>query len=196
MNKNDKVSYLNRVAEESAMLRQSVVEQLGPRIIDMADLMSGVIGSGGKIMTVGNGGLATAASRFASELVVRSQADRNRQALPAVALCVDPAVMTAAASEFGYESVFSRQIEGIGKKGDLLFVLSTNGKSASLEKAVQTARELGILSCGMVGGDGGNLGTMMENTLVIPHPSPLRIQEEQIFIIHLLVEMIESHLFA
>ena len=196
MKKNDKLAYLNRVAEESAMLRQSVIEQLGPRIIDMANLMSGVIGAGGKIMAAGNGGTATAASRFVSELVVRLQADRNRQALPAIALCVDPAVMTAAASEFGYESVFSRQIEGLGKKGDLLFILSANGKSSSLEKAVQTAREIGMLSCGMVGGDGGNLAPMLENALVIPHPSSLRVQEEQIFIIHLLVEMIESHLFA
>ncbi|MGD8923253.1 MAG: SIS domain-containing protein [Candidatus Zixiibacteriota bacterium] len=196
MNKSEKINYLNRVAKDSALLRQSTVERLGPDILETADIISGVIGSGGKVMLVGNGGLATAASHLAGELIVRLRAERNRQALPAVALCVDPAVMTAAANDYGYENVFSRQIEGLGRKGDMLMVLSVSGESANIVKAVQTARELGIITCAILGGNGGRVAGMVERSLVIPETSPLRVQEELIFLIHLLVEMIESDLFA
>ena len=196
MSRQERLFYLKKTAEESAALRQAVIDQLGLQILDLADLMSGVIGAGGKIMVVGNGGLATAASRFAGELMVRLRTERDRQALPAVSLCVDPAVMTAAANDFGYENVFARQVEGLGRKGDMLFILSTSGNSANLVQAARTARALGLISCALLGGSGGKLAKMIDNCLIIPHPSPQRVQEEHIFIINLLVEMIEGALFS
>ena len=196
MNRSERLLFLKKTAEESASLRQAMIEQLGPGILDLADLMSGVIGSGGKIMVIGNGGLATEASRFASELVVRLRTERDRQALPAVSLCVDPAVMTATANDYGYEHVFARQIEGLGRKGDLLLVLSTSGNSANLIQAVRSARDRGLISCALLGGTGGQLAKTLDRCLIIPHPSPQRVQEEQVFIIHLLVEMIEGVLFS
>ncbi len=193
--KNDiKLERLKALTKETSILRNSVVEMLGQQIIDTAAVISGVIGSGGKILIAGNGGSAADASHFAGEMIVRLSAERNRQALPAIALSVDPSVMTAAANDYGFESVFARQVEGLGNKGDMLFVMSTSGNSANIINAVQTAREKGLLSVGLLGGDGGKLAGMVERPLVIPHRSTQRIQEEHIFIIHILVEMVESDL--
>jgi D-sedoheptulose 7-phosphate isomerase len=171
-----------------------MIEEIGQKIIDCAAVISGVMGSGGKLLIAGNGGSAADAAHFAGEMIVRLSSARNRQALPAIAISVDPAVMTAAANDYGFENIFSRQVEGLGNKGDMLFVISTSGNSENLIKAVQTARERGLLTVGLLGGDGGKLASMVDRALVVPHQSTQRIQEEQIFIIHNLVEMVESDL--
>lgn len=194
MNKKELQKHLKQLAAESAVLRQAVVENLSDKIIGVAALISGVIGSGSKILIAGNGGSAADALHFAGEMIVRLSSERNRQALPALALCADIAVMTATANDYGFEQVFSRQVEGLGRKGDMLFVISTSGNSPNLIKAVQTAHELGLRTVGLLGGSGGNLATSVEEALIVPHPSTQRIQEEHIFLIHILVELVESDL--
>ncbi len=195
MKKDKRLAQLKKLACETAILRKSVVDGLGEQILEMAAVISGVIGSGGKILIAGNGGSAADACHFSGEMIVRLTADRNRQALPAIALCTDPAIMTAAANDFGYENVFARQIQGIGNKGDMLFVISTSGNSSNLVKAAHTAKELGLLTSGLLGDKGGKLSGIVDRALIIPHPSTQRIQEEHIFVIHLLVELVESDLF-
>ncbi len=195
MNEDVRLTQLKKVAEESAILRRSVADQLGSKILDLAAVISGVLGSGGKLLLAGNGGSASDASHFAAEMIVRLTSDRNRQSLPAIALGMDPSVATAAANDFGYENIFSRQVEGLGQKGDLLFVLSTSGNSPNLIKAVSVARERSILTAGLLGGRGGKLAKKVERPLIVPHTSTQRIQEEHIFIIHTLVELIEGDLF-
>ena len=187
---------LKKVAEESAILRRSVVDQLGSKILDLAAVISGVMGTGGKLLIAGNGGSASDASHFAAEMIVRLTAERSRQSLPAIALGMDPSVTTAAANDFGFENVFARQVEGLGNKGDLLFMLSTSGNSPNLIKAASVARERGMLSAALLGGRGGKLAKQIERSLIIPHTSTQRIQEEHIFIIHALVELIEGDLFG
>lgn len=196
MNKDEQLARLLLLAEETTILRKSVVEELGSQILDMAAIISGVIGSGGKVLIAGNGGSAADASHFAAEMVVRLTADRNRQSLPGLALCTDISVMTATANDFGFENVFARQIEGLGCKGDMLFVISTSGNSKNLVKAVHTARDHGLLTAGLLGCQGGKLADLLERSLIIPHTSTQRIQEEHIFIIHLLVEIVEGDLFG
>ncbi|MFQ6007823.1 MAG: SIS domain-containing protein [Candidatus Zixiibacteriota bacterium] len=196
MKKDQKLDYLKRLAEECSLLRRTVIEKLGEQLLDLSDVISGVIGTGGKLLIAGNGGSAADACHFAAEMVVRLTADRNRQALPAIALGTDPAMMTAAANDFGFDNAFARQVEALGNKGDMLFVISTSGNSLNLLKAVQTAKELGLLTAGLLGNQGGKLGRAADRTLIIPHPSTQRIQEEHIFVIHLLVELVESDLFS
>ena len=111
MTNDEKLAELKKIGDECAILRKSVIEQLGNSIIEIADIISGVIGSGGKLLIAGNGGSASDASHFAAEMIVRLSADKNRQSLPALALSVDPSVMTAAANDYGFENIFSRQIE-------------------------------------------------------------------------------------
>lgn len=196
MSEDVRLTQLKKVAEESAILRRSVVDQLGSQILDLAAVISGVMGAGGKLLIVGNGGSASDASHFAAEMIVRLTAERSRQSLPAIALGMDPSVTTAAANDFGYENVFARQVEGLGNKGDLLFVLSTSGNSPNLIKATTVARERGMLSAALLGGQGGKLAKLIERSLIVPHTSTQRIQEEHIFIIHTLVELIEGDLFG
>ena len=185
---------LIKLADDSALLRKLTVERLGPEIIDLAAIISGVIGSGGKLILAGNGGSAADASHFACEMIVRLSSERNRQSLPAMALNSDTVILTAAANDYGFENIFARQIEGLGQKGDMLFVISTSGNSPNLIKAVQTARTRKILTTGLLGNDGGKLAKMVDRALIVPHPSRQRVQEEHIFIIHILVELIEGDL--
>jgi D-sedoheptulose 7-phosphate isomerase len=194
MNNDNKLEWLKKLTDETTILRKSVIDDLGQQIIDLANLLSGVIGSGGKILIAGNGGSAADASHFAGEMIVRLTSDNNRQALPAIALSVDSSVMTAAANDFGFENVFSRQVEGLGNKGDMLIVISTSGNSQNLINAVKIARDRQMITVGLLGNDGGQLLSLVERALVIPHPSTQRIQEEHIFIIHNLVALIESDL--
>jgi len=194
MNNDEKLIYIKELGNECAILRKAVTSELGQIILDTAAVMSAVIGSGGKILITGNGGSAADASHFAGEMIVRLSSDKNRQSLPAIALCVDPGVMTAAANDYGYDRIFSRQVEGLGNKGDMLFVMSTSGNSSNIVKAVQVAKEQGLITVGLLGGTGGQLGSMVDRAIVIPHPYTLRIQEEHIFIIHTLVGLVESDL--
>jgi D-sedoheptulose 7-phosphate isomerase len=196
MSQQDKLLQLIKLSEETSVLRKAVVEQLGSRILDTASLISGVLGAGGKLLMAGNGGSAAEASHWAAEMVVRLTSERNRQSLAAIALCVDPSVMTAAANDYGYDNVFARQVEGLGNKGDMLVVMSTSGNSANLIKAAQAARKQGMITIALLGGNGGKLGKMVERALVVPHPSTQRIQEEHLFIMHILVELVEKDLFA
>lgn len=196
MTHDEKLLRLIKTAEDSAITRKATIEQLGSRILEVAALISGVIGSGGKLLIAGNGGSAAEASHFAAELVVRLTSDRNRQALPAIALAVDPSVITAAANDYGYDSIFARQVEGIGSKGDMLILLSTSGNSSNLIKAAQAARDKGIITLALLGGTGGKLAEIVDRPVIVPHGSTQRIQEEHLFMIHTLVEMIEKDLFA
>jgi len=196
MSQQEKLLQLAKLAEESSVLRKAVTEQLGSRILDTASLISGVLGAGGKLLLAGNGGSAAEASHWAAEMVVRLTSERNRQSLPAIALCVDPSVMTAAANDYGFDNVFARQVEGLGNKGDMLVVMSTSGNSPNLIKAAQIARKNGLITVALLGSNGGKLGKMVERALVVPHPSTQRIQEEHLFIMHILVELVEKDLFA
>ncbi|NOY88710.1 MAG: SIS domain-containing protein [FCB group bacterium] len=195
MKKEKKIAYLKKVAGEAARLRKTVMEQTARNLLDISAVISGVLGSGGKILIAGNGGSAADASHFAGEMVVRLSAQKNRQSLPTIALTTDAAVITACGNDYGFEHIFARQVEGLGNKGDMLFVISTSGNSLNLIKAVQIAHEKGLLTVGLLGNEGGKLGKMIERKIVIPHSSTQRIQEEHIFIIHLLVELVESDLF-
>ena len=196
MKEEGRLARMRELAAQTAQLRKLVVEELGRKVLEMAAQMAAVIGAGGKILMAGNGGSAADASHFAGELIVRLSAERKRQALPAMALNADTVVITAAANDFGYENVFARQVEGLGNRGDMLLVISTSGNSENLVRAVQCARERKMITAGLLGGSGGKLGHMVDRTITIPSSSTQHIQEEHIFIIHLLVDFIESDLFG
>ncbi|MEW5797161.1 MAG: SIS domain-containing protein [Candidatus Zixiibacteriota bacterium] len=196
MNHNDALIELIRQAEEAAQVRKATVDHLGLKMLELSGIMSGVIGSSGKILLAGNGGSAAMSSHFAAEMVVRLSGDRNREALPAIALSTDMAILTAVGNDYGFEHIFARQVEALGHRGDMLIVLSTSGNSENLVRAVSTARQKQIITAGLLGGDGGQLGKQVDKPLIVPHRSTQRIQEEHLFMIHQLVEMVERDLFA
>jgi len=196
MNNEERVQFVLKAAAESSALRRLVGEALAVQLVDLANLISGVIGSGGKILICGNGGSAADSSHMAAEMIVRLTSQRNRESLPALALTADSSILTAAANDFGFEHVFARQIQGLARRGDILLIISTSGNSQNLIRAVETARQKGMLIAALLGGNGGDIAPLVDKKLIVPHTSVQRIQEEQIFVIHMLVELIESDLFG
>ncbi|MGH7214507.1 MAG: D-sedoheptulose-7-phosphate isomerase [Tepidisphaeraceae bacterium] len=166
-----------------------VVEQLGPELARLAEAMLRSWNAGGKVLIAGNGGSAADAMHFAEELVVRY--GKNRRALAAMALC-DPTVLTCAANDYGYEAVFSRQVEAFGNRGDVLIVLTTSGRSPNLGRAVTSAKSRGMLTASFLGKDGGPLKGACDIELLVPSEQTGRIQECHKLLYHALCEWVDE----
>ncbi|HEV8290640.1 MAG TPA: SIS domain-containing protein [Tepidisphaeraceae bacterium] len=181
-------SVLNRsIKDLQALLPR--IEQLGDQLQRLGDALLNCWKHRGKVLIAGNGGSAADAMHLAEELCVRFA--KNRRALAAMALC-DPAVLTCAANDFGFESIFSRQIEALGTSGDVFIALTTSGNSANLVRAVDAAKSRGLITVSFLGKDGGQLRGRCDIELLIPSPTTARIQECQKVLYHALCEWIES----
>jgi D-sedoheptulose 7-phosphate isomerase len=185
------VDDVKRTLENSAKIKLLVAETLSGRIYEVSQRLTGVIRSGGKAIFCGNGGSAADSQHMAAELVVRLSGDNNRRALPAIALTTDSSILTACANDFGFDKVFSRQLEALGRKGDLLFAISTSGNSANVVKAVAVAKEMGIVTVGFLGCSGGELAGMVDYPLLVPSDDVQRVQECHITIGHIIIETAE-----
>lgn len=149
-----------------------------------------IIKQGNKVLLAGNGGSAADAQHFAGEIVGRFLMERN--AIPALSLCVDPSVMTCIGNDYGYEEVFARQVQGLGKEGDAFIGISTSGNSENIIRAITEARKKNMFVVGFLGKDGGKIKDLCDVALVVPSNSTPRIQEIHTFTVHLLCEMIEK----
>lgn len=159
-------------------------------IEEAAQLMGNSINNGGKIISCGNGGSHCDAMHFAEELTGRYR--ENRKALPAIAIS-DPSHISCVSNDFGYEYVFSRYVEGLGKPGDVLLGLSTSGNSQNIVNAFEAAKNIGMKTVAMTGKDGGKLGPLADVEIRVPHLGYAdRIQEIHIKVIHILMMLIEE----
>ena len=147
--------------------------------------------SQGKIILFGNGGSAADAQHIAAELVGRYKADRK--GLPAIALTTDTSALTAIANDFGYENIFSRQLEALLNKNDLVIGISTSGNSKNVINALDYANQLGVKTIGLSGGDGGVMNEVCSHNLTVPSFDTPRIQEMHIFIGHTICHLIDIH---
>ena len=145
---------------------------------------------GRKILICGNGGSAADSQHMAAEFVGRFV--KERQSLPALALTVDTSLLTAVGNDYGFDCVFSRQVEGLGQEGDVLIAISTSGNSANVVKAVKTAKEKGIYVIALTGENGGILAKESDLCLAVPSQVTARIQEMHIMIIHRICEIAEA----
>lgn len=145
---------------------------------------------GRKILICGNGGSAADSQHMAAEFVGRFV--KERQSLPALALTVDTSLLTAVGNDYGFDCVFSRQVEGLGQDGDVLIAISTSGNSANVVKAVKTAKEKGIYVIALTGENGGILAKESDLCLAVPSQVTARIQEMHIMIIHMICEIAEA----
>jgi len=148
----------------------------------------------GKTLICGNGGSASQAEHFASELVGRFK--KERKAIPSIALTGPSAVITAIANDYGYDNVFSRQVEAFGNENDVLIVLTTSGNSQNLIEAVNKAKEKGIKTIALLGKDGGKLKGMCDIEIIDNSEHTAQIQEAHLRIIHTLCEMIDDSIEA
>lgn len=159
-------------------------------LVQIADLTCRAFRAGKRLFLAGNGGSAADAQHVAAELVGRLR--RERAALPATALTTDTSALTAVANDYGYEQVFARQIEAHVRKGDVVWLFSTSGRSANILAAAQSARRLGAARIGFTGQDGGALKPLCDYCLTVPHTSSDRIQEAHQLAYHILCDLIEQ----
>jgi D-sedoheptulose 7-phosphate isomerase len=174
-----------RVFEATAlMLDQPFVEAL--------DILHRAVRGGGKLLLFGNGGSAADAQHIAAELIVRYQADRA--AISAIALTTDTSTLTACGNDMGFDAVFERQIEALGRKGDAAVAISTSGNSANVLRGLNRARSMGLKTVGLTGGTGGKMRSACDAVIVVPSTVTARIQELHGLIGHMLCKALEQRL--
>jgi D-sedoheptulose 7-phosphate isomerase len=181
--------------QESAQVKIQFIqneENVG-KIMDVTKRILGAYRRGNKVLFFGNGGSACDASHLAAELVNRYKKDRD--GLPALALATDMAVVTSIGNDYDYTELFSRQIKTMGNKGDVAIAISTSGNSPNVLKAVEAARQKGLITVGLTGKDGGKLAGLVDYAFIVPSNNTARIQEAHITLGHLLCELIEDEMF-
>jgi D-sedoheptulose 7-phosphate isomerase len=179
----------------SAQLKERVARQNSAVIVAMARMIAGTFEDGGKVLLCGNGGSAADAQHLATEFTIRYRSSVDRPALPAIALSTDTSAMTAGANDLGYDAVFARLVEAYGREGDILLCLSTSGNSKSIVNALTSARQQGMKTIALLGGDGGLMRELADLEIIVPHAgSADRVQECHITVGHVLIDLVERML--
>lgn len=163
-------------------------------VVAIASVCVSTLRAGGKLLFMGNGGSAADSQHLAGEMVSRFSFDRP--GLPAFALTVDSSVITAIANDYGYDRLFSRQVEAVGRSGDVLFGISTSGRSPNILAGLRVAREMGLVTVGMTGNSGSDITAIVDHLIEIPSSSTPKIQEGHIIVGHIICGLIEEQLFA
>jgi D-sedoheptulose 7-phosphate isomerase len=181
---------IRRQLAESARVKQSFSDELVERISQLAENCAAALRAGGKIVFFGNGGSAADALHLAAELVVRLRTERK--GLAALALTANPSVLTAAGNDYGFERIFSRQIESLVGRKDILAALSTSGQSPNILRGIEAGRACGAYIVAFTGETGGALAGKVDLLLNVPSRDPQRIQESHITIGHIACSLIEQ----
>jgi D-sedoheptulose 7-phosphate isomerase len=181
--------------QEYAKLNLKMADELTDKIVDLAKLITDVYRSGGKVLLMGNGGNGADAEHIAGELVGRVK-NNVRPGLPAIAVTTNTSVLTAVGNDFGFEFLFHRQIDAFGKKGDVAIGFSSSGNSKNIIKAFELAKQKGIKTVSLTGGDGGVLAKTADVNINIPTHTHPRIQEAHLTVGHMVCEYIEEELYG
>jgi D-sedoheptulose 7-phosphate isomerase len=166
------------------------------KIEKLSDQIAKKILNGGKILTCGNGGSSCDAQHLVAELIVRLTPKNNRRSIPALFLGMDMATLTACGNDLGYNEIFSRSLEGLGKQNDILICYSTSGKSKNIIKVLNKAKKMKIFSICFLGTGGGYAKKLTDEYIVISSNNVMRIQECHLFLTHYLAELIEKKLIS
>ncbi len=189
-----KSTILGQLAETQAVMAAMAADaKLVQTLETVAEACVKSLGQRGKLLFMGNGGSAADSQHLAGEMVSRFAYDRP--GLAAVALTVDTSVLTAIGNDYGYELLFSRQVEALGQPGDVLFGFSTSGKSPNILKALRTAREMGLVTVGMTGNRGEAITQLVDHCVEIPSACTPNIQEGHIVVGHIICGLIEASIF-
>lgn len=170
---------------DSIAVKQEAEKTLPDLVAQGVLAMTSCLQSGGKVMACGNGGSAADAQHFAAELMGRFE--RERQELAAIALTTDSSILTAVGNDYSYDEVFSKQVRGLGKKGDVLLAISTSGNSKNVVKAIEAAKKIGIKIIALTGNGGGKMATLLDKDdihLCAPSTRTARIQETHLVLLH------------
>ncbi len=190
-------STIQAAFEASIKTKQNSLDELAESIELASSMLNQALLGGHKILACGNGGSASDAQHFSSELLNRY--DRDRPGLPAIALTTDSSTLTSIANDYDYSQIFSKQVAALGQPGDVLLAISTSGQSPNVVQAIQTANENEMLVIALTGKDGGVMSQVLdENSIEIRVPSTVtaRIQEVHILVIHILCELLDLQLLG
>jgi D-sedoheptulose 7-phosphate isomerase len=177
---------------ESIQVKEDLLHDYIDKIIEITTLIIDSLKKDGKVLLFGNGGSASDSQHIAAELIGRFKKDRN--ALPAIALTTNTSIITSLANDYGYEIVFSKQIEALGRKNDVAIGISTSGKAKNVAQGIKQAKKMDIKTIALTGGDGGELAKLADVSLVVPSMVTARIQEAHITIGHIVCKIIEQTL--
>ena len=181
--------------DESVQVTRRIADCCGESILQAADAMAETFRAGGKVLLCGNGGSAADCQHMAAELVSRLTADFVRPGLPAISLTTDSSFLTAYANDCGYDGVFARQVQALGRPDDLLIGISTSGCSSNVIHAVRAARGLGMRTVALIGA-GGPLVELVDIAIAIPSTNTQYVQEAHLMVEHILCDLVERYLFG
>ena len=181
---------------KSAELKRRIATELADAVINVVDACEASLRGGGKLLFCGNGGSAADSQHLATEMLIRLRGSHERAAIAALALTLDPAMLTACGNDYGYDQVFERPLRGLGKAGDVLFGITTSGRSRNVTRALQTAREMRIVTVGMLGGTGEPASSFCDLAMLVPDTETARIQECHIALGHAVLELLEDRIVA
>ena len=181
---------IRAIFADTAAAHQRFVEHRAVLVAAAADAIGRALADGHKVLAFGNGGSASDAEHLVAELVGRFEAERR--ALPGVALTADSSIVTAISNDYGYDRVFTRQIEALGSPGDVAFGISTSGRSKNVEAALAAAKERGMVTIALTGRDGGRMGAAADIHLNVAEMSTPRVQEVHRTILHAMCSLIDQ----
>lgn len=179
---------------EHVQVVDRTADELAEAIDACVGILAAALRSGKKVLVMGNGGSAADAQHLAAELVGRFLLERK--ALPAIALTTDSSILTAVGNDYGFEQIFSRQVEALATPGDIIVGISTSGNSPNVLLGLQSAKAIGCGTVGLLGRDGGSIAPLVDINLTVPAMETPRIQEVHAIIIHLLCQQVEKVLFT
>lgn len=178
---------------ESILVKQELIN-LDKIVEKSIKVLSSKLISGGKILLCGNGGSAADAQHLAAEFLVRLRKEFDRKAIPAISLATDISTITACSNDYNFDLIFSRPLNALGQKKDVLIAISTSGKSKNIINALKLAKKKKIFSIGLLGGNGGLAKKYCDISIVVPSKNTARIQEAHIFLGHHIFEQVENNL--
>ncbi len=177
---------------ESIQVKEEILRNQISQIVAITQLIIDCLKKNGKVIVFGNGGSASDSQHIAAELVGRFKKDRS--ALAGIALTTNTSIITSLANDYGYDVIFSRQIEALGQKNDVAIGISTSGKAKNVTMGLKQAKKMGIKTVALSGGDGGDIAKLADVSLLVPSVVTARIQEAHITIAHIICEIIEQEL--
>jgi len=183
---------IRAIAAEGLDAKRRFFEHSSRSVARAAQMIVESMRAGGKLLIFGNGGSAADAQHIAAELAFKM--GREREALPALALTTDTSLITAISNDRSFDFIFVRQIQAIGREGDVALAISTSGNSPNVIEAVKQAREMGIGTIGLLGAGGGKVAALVDLALIVPHSETPRIQEVHIVASHIICQLIEDEL--
>lgn len=188
--------FIENSLKESSDVKILINQKCSDEIIKASNLLIDTFSKGNKLLLCGNGGSAADSQHIAAEFVIRLSHDLDRPAIAAIALTTDTSNLTAGGNDIGFDNVFARNVEGLGREGDMLIAISTSGNSKNVVKAVEKAKSLNIKSIGFLGGSGGALKELVDIPIIVPSGSTQRIQEGHITIGHIICEIVEREMYG